>query len=114
MKITIEKTARLTFDTALERKRIDKAFKKHKDKMVKQKLHELMDLIEMSKWEEALKELQSKWWQGYDEEDECPRFEYIGLIKHDSPFFNNWFSYMDLVIAMYQYPNVYKVISKST
>ena len=110
MKITLQKTGTMTFDTAIERKRISKAFKDRKD--IKEKLNKLMDLIEQEKWTEALKELKSKWWQEHDDKDECPRLEYIGMIHHNSPFFNNRFTYIELVINMCDHPENYKIISK--
>lgn len=108
MKITIEKTAQLTIDTALERKRINKAFKD--DKETRQHLHELMDLVENYEWEKACKQLEGKWWQGRDEKQECPRLEFVGMIVTDSPFFSSWMTYIDLIANFQHYPKNYKVI----
>ena len=110
MKMTLQKIATITFDTSIERKRIAKAFRNRKD--IRVKLDKLMDLIEQEKWEEALSELQSKWWSGRDDKDECPRLEYVGLIHHPSPHFSNWMSYIDLVINMCDSPEVYKIIDR--
>ena len=110
MKITIEKTAQITIDTSVERKRINKAFKD--DKITRQKLHELMDLIENEQWEKAGQELEGSWWQGRDEKLECPRLEFVGMIHSDSPFFSSWITYEDLIANFYNYPKNYKVILK--
>ena len=109
MKFKFEKHAELIIDTSIERRRIDKAFSKKKDQEIKIKLHELMDLVENCKWAEALKTIESEWWQGRDKEMECPRLEFIGLIKHTSWFFDNHMDYIDLILNMNDYPDVYKV-----
>lgn len=111
MKITIEKTAQLVIDTSKERKRIDQAWRGHKDGTIRKKLHKLMDLIEAGKWEAAVEELDSKWWCGYDNEAECPRHEFIGKVQANSLFFDNYMNYMDLVFYFINYPKNYKVIS---
>ena len=108
MEITLQKTVTITFDTAIERERIAKAFKDRKD--IRVKLDKLMDLIEQEKWTDAMKELEGEWWNGRDEKQECPRLEYVGLIHHLSPHFSNWMSYSDLVVYMCDHPSVYKII----
>lgn len=114
MKLTIEKTAKLTIDTAAERERIRKAFRN--DKETRDHLNAFMDLVEACKWESALAELNTKWWQGRDKEQGCPRLEFIGFVRSrklsPSAFFDPWMTYMDLVVNMYEYPKNYKMIVK--
>lgn len=107
MKLLFEKKVSITIDTDVERKRIAKAFKNNKE--TRDKLNQLMDLIEAGKWKDAEKELDGDWWQGYDERLECPRLEFVGMIKHDSLHLNRWFNYMDLILLVAEYPEVYKV-----
>lgn len=111
MKITIEKTAQATIDTSQERKRINKCFKK--DEITRQKLHQLIDLVENEEWEKAVTELEGEWWQGRDEEYECPRLEFIGMLEVRSPFFSPCITYVDLIANFYRYPKNYKIISKT-
>lgn len=111
MKITIEKTATMTIDTNSERKRISNAFRR--DKITREKLYKLMDLIEACKWGKAAKELESKWWKGRDQKLECPRLEFVGLVEDingTSPFFSTWSTYADLVYSFINYPNNYKIL----
>ena len=110
MKMIIQKTACLEIDTDIEKARINKAFKSKKDEENREHLLKLMDLIEEQKWEEAVKELKEEWWDGRDEKRECPRLEFIGCVHHDSPFFDRWISYTDLVLTMVNFPNNYKVV----
>lgn len=112
MKMILQKTVELEIDTDIERKRIDVAFKNETDSTTREKLHELMDLIEKQDWNGAKLFIESKWWQGYDNNDECPRLEFIGWIHHQSPFFNNNLSYIDIIYSMINYPNNYKIIRK--
>ena len=111
MKLTIEKRFEFAVDTDKERKRIEKAFKK--DLETKQKLNELMDLIEAEKWKEAWKELTGKWWQGRDKEQECPRLEFAGLLIPSSNNIDHWMSYIDLVMMFVDYPESYRVVGKT-
>lgn len=111
MKITLRKTVECTFDTTVERKRIANAFKDQKD--VQDKLYKLMDLVEREKWEEAYEELHGEWWDGRDTRQECPRLEFVGMLKHDSHFFDIWATYLDLILNMRDYPDVYKIVSKT-
>lgn len=108
MNITIEKTAQLVIDTSIERKRITKAFRN--DPVTQKNLNKFMDLVEACEWEKAGKELESKWWNGYDDKAGCPRFEFIGLIENRSRFFSNNASYIDLVYEMNMYPKNYRVV----
>ena len=96
MKITFEKRDVFVVDTAKERRRIAKAFAR--DAETRKRLTRLMDCIEYDMWEEAVTELESDWWQGYDERQECPRCEFVGML--DIPG-SSWATYMDLVYAMY-------------
>jgi len=111
MKMLIQKVCNGVIDFELERKRIKSAFRK--DKEIKQKLTHLMDLIESEKWEEAEKELRTKWWKCRDIKRECPRREFIGLINFvKNEGFDSYGSYEDLVYAFVKYPGKYIVISK--
>lgn len=110
MKMTIQKTVLLQFDTDVERTRINNVFKSKGDKKTKDYLLKLMDLIEGQKWDEALQELQGEWWDGRDEKRECPRLEFVGMLHHNSPFFDKWISYTDLVLSMVNHPKNYKVV----
>lgn len=113
MKITIRKTADIIIDTDRERKRINKAFRGKQYKETRQKLHKLMDLVDECKWDKASKELNNKWWRGYDDHVHCPRLEFVGLIvdKEGNRFFNFLTSYADLVFNMVNYPKNYTVIA---
>ena len=70
-----------------------------------------MDLIESQQWKKAYKVLDSKWWNDYDEKDECARGEYIGLVEKRGGL---WFTYADLIIAMVYSPDKYKVVSNES
>ena len=107
MKLKLTKTATLEFDTAIERKRIAKAFKH--DKETREKLYEIMDLVEKQEWSKALGLLQGKWWKGYDKKLECSRLEFVGMICHNSPFFENHISYIDIITNCLWHSEVYKV-----
>jgi hypothetical protein len=100
MIITIQ--PQISFDTNSERDRIKAAFSDHKDPMVKQKLLELIDMVEKTEWQKAYEELtlNNGWWQGYDDEDECPRLEYVGTVKHNSLFLNRHTTYYELICLM--------------
>jgi len=108
MKMTIQKTSEFTIDTAKERKRINNAFVDRP--LTQKKLLKLMDLVEQEKWKHALKELESKWWLGRDKDQECPRLEFVGLLKSEGT--NHWDSYIDLILRMNACPDVYKVMKK--
>jgi hypothetical protein len=105
MKMTIQKSYEFTVDTAKERRRIFDAFGDRPETL--KKLMHLMDLIDAEKWEEAQKELDSKWWRGRDEDLECPRQEFIGLL--DAEGIDPWTSYSDLIWRMHSRPEIYKV-----
>jgi len=110
MKIQIQKTVQTIIDTGFERKRIKKAFAK--DKVTQKKLNKLMDLVEAQDWNKALKELQSKWWQGRDKECECPRYEFLGMLDPDrnGGVFNSWASYGDLILAFADNPSNLSIV----
>ena len=110
MKLTIQKSFEFVVDTSLERKRIEKAFKTDKD--TRDHLILLMDLIEGGCWKEAKAELEGKWWDGYDKELECPRVEFIGMLRCTSEHVNTMASYVDLIYAMVDCPHIYKLIRK--
>ena len=114
MKISIQKTASVTIDTSIERRRIDNAFTCKGDNVPRQKLHKLMDLIEAENWKGAHKELRSKWWRGYDDKAGCPRLEFVGLIEIHSPFFEHHITYDDLINSFVEHPANYKVIGKKS
>ena len=105
MRLTIQKSYVFVVDTAKERKRINEAFAG----TTKKKLLKLMDLVEAQKWKEAEAELDSKWWHGRDEELECSRLEFIGLLNAKGAC--SWDSYINLIWTMnnYNYPDVYTV-----
>ena len=111
MKMSITKNATLEFDTAVERKSINKSFRGKHYVETRQKLLKLMDLIESQQWKKAAKELDGKWWSGRDEKMECPRLEFVGTIRNMSPFFSSWMSYADVVFAMAMYPDNYSSTS---
>ena len=106
MKLLVTKTCKGILDTGRERKRITGAFNDRPATM--KKLLELMDAIEAGNWPLARKLLESKWWQGRDEELECPRAEFVGLLdlkEIDKPGepawgFDTFGSYCELVYAM--------------
>jgi len=107
MKITIQKASTFTIDTGAERKRINRCFK---DKpMMRKKLLKLMDLVEAGKWVEAYKELESKYWNGYDGEQECSRLEFIGLIEGEGDI-DGWRSYDNLIWNMVHLSKKYSVV----
>jgi len=109
MKMTIEKAFTFTIDTGKERKRIEECFKDRK--MMKKKLLKLMDLVEAEKWEAAYKELEGKYWNGYDAEQECPRVEFIGMLDADG-LDDPWDTYTSLIWRMVKHPDIYKVVKK--
>ena len=87
---------------------------KHMPNLLDYDKAELLKMIELAmkmKKDPAkyAKELSGKWWQGRDKKFECPRLEFIGMVKHSSPFFSSWFSFIDLVFAFCNYPDNYKV-----
>ena len=106
MKMTIQKTYKFTIDTAAERKRINKCFEDRKE--IRDKLLQLMDLVEAEKWEEAERTLNDEWWNGRDEDLECPRVEFIGLLNAEG----SWDTYANLIWRMVRCPERYKVIKK--
>jgi len=110
MKLTIEKRFEFVVDTSTERERIKKAFKNKKETQAK--LNMLMDYVEAGDWQKAKAELNSEWWDGYDSKDECPRLEYIGIIKTDCPFIDRWTSWGTLILSMAELPQYYKLIKK--
>ena len=110
MKMIIQKTSEFTIDTAKERRRINEAFKDRKE--IRDKLLQLMDLVEAEKWEEAERTLNDEWWDGRDEDQECPRLEFVGLLDAKGFGVNNWDSYANLIWRMQKYPEVYKVINR--
>ena len=107
MKITIQKASTFTIDTGAERKRINRYFKG--DKTMRKKLLNLMDLVEAGKWVEAYKELESKYWKGYDPEQECSRLEFIGLLEGTGDI-DGWASYANLIWNMVKRANTYSVV----
>ena len=112
MKITIEKKALLTIDTSIERKRINKAWGKNTE--TRTKLNRFMDFVEKCDWERAGKELESKWWKGRDKKLECDRMEFIGFLADGlkpSPYFDRNATYSDLVWAMCNLKENYKLVS---
>jgi hypothetical protein len=111
MKMTIQRTASLDLDISEERKRIDKCFKGRSDNSLNNNLHHLMDLIEKQEWNKAKEEIEGEWWCGYDTDRECPRLEYIGMVKPNSRFFDPWLTYIDVVYMMADNPENHKVIS---
>lgn len=106
MKMSIEKAFTFTFDTDLERKRINEGF--NNNKTAQKKLHKLMDLVEQGAWGAAYAELESKWWCGRDREYECPRIEFVGMLDAVGSD-DAWITYADLIWRMVNLPNVYKV-----
>jgi hypothetical protein len=100
MKFTLKKTCIGILDTAIERKRIAKAFKR--DPEVRKQLTEFMDAIEAMDWKKAVKLLSSEWWKGRDEKEECPRTEFIGLLSFGKFLhgFDPTASYADLAFTM--------------
>ena len=107
MKFIVRKTVTFAVDTASEHARIKRAFRS--DPVTQKKLNEFMDLIEARNWEKALTELAGTWWQGRDDKMECPRMEFIGMIKHTSPYIDHWLTYADLAEDMYAHPEVYTI-----
>jgi len=108
MKMIIQKSFDFTIDTGPERERIHNAFSDRPE--IRGKLIHLMDLVEAEKWKEARKELESDWWQGRDEDQECPRLEFVGLL-HSEDLDDAWASYTDLIWRMTEYSDIYKVRS---
>ena len=107
MKIIIQKASTFTVDTGAERKRIERCFKG--DKTMRKKLLNLMDLVEAEKWKEAYKELEGKYWNGYDAEQECSRLEFIGLLEGEGDI-DGWASYANLIWNMVNRADNYKVV----
>lgn len=102
MKFLITKTCIGVLDTDRERKRIASAFVDQPE--VQKKLTELMDAVEALDWKLAEELLESKWWQGSDPEQECPRVKFIGMIKMKDPVsgepatgFDIWTTYDQLI-----------------
>ena len=110
MKLVIQKSFEFVVNTAYERARIEKAFKK--DNVTRGKLTLLMDLIEAGFWQGAKAELEGEWWNGRDKRLECPRLEFIGLVKCNHPHIDRWMSYRELVYAIDDSPDMYKLIRK--
>jgi len=111
MKITIEKRAQEVIDTARERARINKAFRN--DPETKEKLNLLMDAVEAGKWKEAMAMLESKWWQGDDKKQECPRLEFVGMLFSSDNVprhFSFHSSYIDLITWFAECPENYTVV----
>jgi hypothetical protein len=110
--MTIQKTVQATIDLDIERKRINKAFTSKKERTIKKKLHELVDLIEKEEWYDAYLMLNDDWWMDRDPKRECPRGEFIGMIPYVNPsvHFNHSATLADLVCSFIEYPKVYKVI----
>ena len=100
MKLKITQIKEAIIDTTDERKRIKKVFKDKQDKTTREKLYKLMDLIEKGEWEKALKEVDGKWWSGYDRNVHCPRLEFIGFINDKNYTFGSTASYLDLIWQM--------------
>lgn len=106
MKLLVTKTCVGVLDTDRERKRIAEAFKD--DTETQKKLTELMDAIEALDWKKARNLLESKWWQGRDKEQECPRAEFLGMLNlkdpenpnHPARGFDTWAGYDELVFVM--------------
>jgi len=109
MKMTIQKSVTFTIDTGKERKRIQECFGNSDSKMMKKKLLKLMDLVEAEKWKEAYKELEGKYWNGYDAEQECSRLEFIGLLEGEGDI-DGWASYANLIWNMVNRADNYKVV----
>lgn len=97
-------TKTYTIDIQHEHKRIDKAFNDDAD--TRWHLHELIDLVEACKWEDAYNLLSNDWWTTYCPKLECSRLEFIGGI-HTLPenLFNWHYSYLDLIKDMLTYTN---------
>ena len=106
MKMLITKVCQGIIDTDQERRRISKAFRN--DPETRQHLTLLMDAIEAGDWKKAQKTLDSKWWEGRDKKQECPRQEFIGLLNvanpkkpgHPASGFDHWSNYAHLVYVM--------------
>ena len=110
MILTIEKKIEFRIDTGAERERINFVFKDHKDPEVLKRLNLLLDFVEKGEWKQAWEEITSPWWQEDDKEDEYSRLEYIGFLKHDSPYINHCMDYIELIRSFVEFPGVYKVI----
>jgi len=110
MQLVIQKSFEFVVNTASERARIKKAFKN--DKVTRSKLTLLMVLIETGCWQSAKEELEGKWWNGRDKRLECPRLEFIGLVNCNHPHIDPWISYRELVYAMADSPDIYKLIRR--
>ena len=108
MRFLLTKTCEGVFDTGLERKRITNVFRR--DPETRAKLLELMDAIETGRWQDAVDMLESEWWNGRDAKRECPRAEFIGMVKlesrtcpgHPAYGFDYWATYAHLVWKMSQ------------
>jgi len=105
--MTIQKSFEFTIDTAKERRRINEGFKDNPE--TQKKLLQLMDLVEAEKWEEAERTLNDEWWDGRDEEQECPRLEFVGLLGSEG--IDPWTSYAQLIWYMHN-SQIYKVTNK--
>jgi hypothetical protein len=105
MRLMITKTCYGMVDTAIERKRISKAFRR--DPETRKRLTKLMDAIEAGEWRKAERMLTGRWWSGRDKKMECPRIEFVGMLDlqnpavpgHPAAGFDSWANYADLVAA---------------
>ena len=118
MRLLITKTFAGVVDTAKERARIREAFRG--DPVTRKKLTELMDAVEALDWKRAERLLLSKWWQGRDRRQGCPRVEFIGLLDaqatENGPRVPAWgfdvmSSYINLVAWMNSGPAPDRVIT---
>ena len=105
MKLHITKKCEGIIDTNRERKRIEAAFKD--DPATRKQLTKVMDAIEALDWNLAAKLLSSKWWQGRDKRQECPRLEFVGMVhikkmdgSEPAEGFDIWSTYDSLVLSM--------------
>jgi len=116
MRITFEKHGLATFDTDEERKRIKTAFYGRKYAKTKKMLDLLLDAVEACEWNKARRMLDGEWWQGYDDGCGCPRIEFVGHLWNDPfkvpPLFKVDTSYADLVRAMDDCPENYRVVAQ--
>ena len=106
MKLKITKVCEGIFDTDIERERIAKAFKKYPK--IREQLTKLVDAIEERNWDNAYQLVTNEWWQGYDDDYECSRLEFIGFLRLKDPDipeqvplgFEYGMTYLDLIMYM--------------
>lgn len=112
MKLMLEKRTVNLINTDAERLRIKNCFAD--DPKTQDKLNELMDCVEAQEWEKAKALLESDWWCGWDKKEECRRKEFIGSCFDmiGTPYLSVTFSYVDLVYAMTERPDIYKIIEQ--